>query len=134
MEGLPAGLLYQRMVRNGSHGKEVIEIFYNGVEPPRCNKSVCKPMDDAELTEYLRKSVMEGRSSPNKVPIIREYAITVRTTIRTPEPTYEVRHEPPTFPEDLPTSQEEPTTTENLFISQEEEDEEEEEEEDDNIY
>lgn len=111
MEGLPAGLLYQRLIRNSLYGKDVIEIFYNGVEPPRCEDTTCKPMDDAELTEYLRKSVMEGSIFTKRVPVIRRYPLSDQEK---PQPI---------------NSQEQPTTTENLFISQEEE-----EEDDDNNY
>ncbi|KAL5276288.1 hypothetical protein ACFFRR_001867 [Megaselia abdita] len=114
LEGLPAGLLYQRMFKYGRHGKEVVEIFYNGIEPPKCNKAVCNPMDDSELTEYLRKSLMSMRG-PSRVPIVNTYPY--------PE---EGRTEEQEDPED-------PTTTENLFISQEE-GEEEEWKEDDNSY
>lgn len=115
------------MVRNGRHGAEVIEIFYNGIEPPKCEKKICKPMDDEELNEYLKKSVLSGSSQTKRVPYVSTYVI----------PSSNRRYQEPA--EALSTTkgttrkkEEEPTTTENLFISQEEE--EEDEEEDDNTY
>lgn len=129
MEGFPVGLLYQRFTRNGKHGREVVEIFYNGVEPPICDKAVCEPItDDAELTEYLRKSVIAGNRGPPQVLVHRDYTYSQYTTVKT------ISDRTPTFHEEQPRTEEEPTTTEeSLFISQEEE-EEEEEWDRDNIY
>lgn len=128
LEAVPSGLLYQRMIRNGRHGKEVIEIFYNGIEPPKCDKSVCKPMDDEELTEYLKKSVLAGIKGPQSVPFISKYNLSIITTAHRLNTEKESTNRA--------TNKEYQTTTESLFISQEEGEEEEEgnEDEDDNTY
>lgn len=116
MESIPSGLIYQRLVKNGKRGREVVEIFYSGVEPPRCNNGVCKPMiDDAELTEYLKKSVTAaGFRVANTTTLLESTPITTKRIIAIDEQL---------------------TTTETIFKSQEEHDDEEEEEwDDDNIY
>uniref|UniRef100_T1GQT3 Uncharacterized protein n=1 Tax=Megaselia scalaris TaxID=36166 RepID=T1GQT3_MEGSC len=94
-EALSSNLLYERFFKNTDQGKMFYEIYYNGIKPPICNNTVCPIMDDAELTEYLKKSVLEG-SAVSEAPVI--------------------------VSQEIPTTTAEPvsTTTESLFTSNEE--------------